>query len=81
MEKISEIEGEALAKRKLPGPLHKYKNNFLDKCRPKTPNYVKMSKSLGRIPEKRYTIKSGKNIGPVSYQTEKAFKKFSIERT
>jgi hypothetical protein len=44
--KMSYMEGEALARKKDPGPQHKYTLNYeLQSNRPKTPFYVSMSKS------------------------------------
>lgn len=44
--KMSYMDGEALAKKKEPGPQHKYTLNYeLCSTRPKTPFYVSMSKS------------------------------------
>lgn len=74
------IEAEALARKKDPGPLHKYNLNEdgLSK-RIRSPFYVHMAKSQGRLPknESTNTIKKDKTPGPTSYQTEKAIKKLA----
>lgn len=79
---MSVIEGEALANKKFPGPQHKYNYNFLKVCRPKTPILVRMSKSTGRdIESKSLTKSKSRNVGPASYNTEIAFRKFSAKRS
>ena len=45
---MSAIEGDALFHKKYPGPQHKYNLKYLELCRPKTPIYVNLSKSVGR---------------------------------
>ena len=72
---MSYMEGEALAKKKDPGPQHKYTLNYeLQSTRPKTPFYVSMSKSQGRGER---TIKKDKAPGPSTYQTEKPLTRVS----
>lgn len=72
---MSYMEGEALARKKDPGPQHKYTLNYeLQSNRPKTPFYVSMSKSAGRGDVK---IKKDKTPGPSTYQTEKSMTRIS----
>ena len=73
-DKVCAIEGEAQYRKKDPGPQHKYNldQKILSK-RPKTPFYVKMSKSCGRINEK--AKKPEKTPGPATYQTSKAYER------
>lgn len=43
------MDGEALARKKEPGPQHSYNLKYeLSSTRPKTPFYVSMSRSAGR---------------------------------
>ena len=72
------MEGEALARKKEPGPQHKYTLNYeLQSQRPKTPFYVSMSKSAGRGDSTAKAIKKDKTPGPASYQTEKNMNKIA----
>lgn len=73
------IDGEAQAKKKDPGPQHAYNLKF-EALRPKTPHYVNMSTSKTKRFETAKLTKSEKNIGPTTYNTEKAFRKTSSFR-
>jgi len=74
--KMSFMEGEALARKKDPGPQHKYTLNYeLQSNRPRTPFYVSMSKSAGRGGDR--IIKKDKTPGPSTYQTEKSLTRVS----
>ena len=78
---MSVIEGIALAEKALPGPLKYKADNYLKFCRPKTPTMVQMKRTSGRPDPKKHPKSANRLVGPASYNTNDAFKKFNTIRS
>ena len=79
MERVAAITCEAEAKKKDPGPQHKYILNY-QLVEPRRPFMVKIDKSIGRDQANGVKAKKSKTPGPCTYDTEKAIRASSAYR-